>query len=247
MSLRRLCSTCRNQEGVTFLMTMFIITIMGVMLGLTGQSWKQIMEREREKELLFRGSQIKEAIENWYNPKYRPRDLPLDRVPRPLTDLKDLLQDPYMLATFRYLPHNYAMELDSKNPRCGTDCPKLKVNEDPLTGQNWEVIKCDTSVAGHPLCGKYPGTNTIIGVRSKSEGKPYRMEFKDTALENIANPLAGSTTGVAGTPPPVIDTTGTNPTGGTELGKAKKYSEWKFVADMNNDHTKIYRAYHEGL
>ena len=68
----RVAPTSVNRNGFTFLAVIFMVMIIGIMLGLTGQSWKTAMKREREKELLFRGSQIKEAIENWYktNPPY---------------------------------------------------------------------------------------------------------------------------------------------------------------------------------
>jgi hypothetical protein len=85
----------------------------------------------------------------------------------------------------------------------------------------------------------------IIGVASKSEEEPLRTNFKDTALENMG------TTGLGANSPTTIKTgdqfskidASTTPSSGG--GKMTKYSEWKFVADKNNDHSKIYRAYHE--
>ena len=63
--IKRLKITAMKPNGFTFLMAIFMVMLIGIVLGLTGQSWKSIMKREREKELLFRGSQIKEAMENW--------------------------------------------------------------------------------------------------------------------------------------------------------------------------------------
>src|SRR6185369_7194883 len=114
----RLKKTTTNRNGFTFLMAIFMVMIIGIMLGMTGQSWKTIMKREREKELLFRGSQIKEAIENCNNPKYTVPGVAPRAAVRPLMDLKDLLQDPYTLTPLRYLPHSYAAELDVNNPKC---------------------------------------------------------------------------------------------------------------------------------
>lgn len=65
-----------NEKGFTFIVAIFMVTIMGILSVSTGKSWMLVMKREREKELLFRGSQIKEAIENWYNPKYIPGEGP---------------------------------------------------------------------------------------------------------------------------------------------------------------------------
>ena len=130
-----------NRNGFTFLMALMIIVIIGIMSAFAGKSWTMFMKREREKELLFRGNQIKEALENWYNPKYTvPGVQPRSGI-RPLMDLKDLLQDPYSLTPIRYLPQSYAAELDDKNPRCAPDCAKLKIYQDPITGREWTIIR----------------------------------------------------------------------------------------------------------
>src|SRR5512137_1780554 len=124
--MQRLAAPCRNQKGVTFLMAMFIISIMGIMLGMTGQSWKTIMQREREKELLFRGSQIKEAIENWYDPNYSVNGVKWG-ANHPLMKLEDLLQNPYSLTPLRYLPQSYETKLDDKGLKCGSECAGTKL------------------------------------------------------------------------------------------------------------------------
>lgn len=228
-----------NRNGFTFLATIFIVMIMGIMLGLTGQSWKTIMKREREKELIFRGSQIKEAIENWYNPNFSVEGVKWNAA-HPLVKLEDLLQNPYTLTPLKYLPQNYATELDTKNQKCGSDCPKLKINQDPLTGKEWELIKCDISTTTNPYCMSSPNPNKIIGIASKSEEEPLRTRksFFDTALENMGNssPLPQQD-------PSRRELVSLKPL--SEGAEMKKYSEWKFIADKTNDHSKIYRAYHE--
>ncbi len=249
--MQSLAAPCRNQNGVTFLMTMFIISIMGIMLGMTGQAWKTIMQREREKELLFRGSQIKEAIENWYTPTYTANGVRFNGG-HALIDLKDLLNNPYTLTPLRYLPQHYEIKLDGKNSNCTTDCPELKVYQDPMTGKKWELIKCDISTASNDICKQFQGANIVIGVASKSDAKPFRTDFKDTALENITGELSGTPQGTGiqvlnlGGPSVAGSDLGSNPVAGTANKKPTKYSEWKFVADKKNDHSKIYRAYHEG-
>jgi type II secretory pathway pseudopilin PulG len=220
--------------------------IVGIMLGMTGQSWKMIMKREREKELLFRGSQIKEAIENWYNPNYSVQGVKWNAA-HPLTDLKDLLQNPYTLTPLRYLPQSYDAKVDDKNPRCGSDCARLKIYQDPMTGKEWTLIKCDISTNTHPFCMGSANPNKIIGVASKSDEEPLRTKesFKGTALENMGD--AGSTAAVVTLPmgSPFIGGGTATPVSGAG-NKMTKYSEWKFIADKQNDHTKIYKAYHEG-
>ncbi|MBK5273553.1 MAG: hypothetical protein JJE30_00680 [Desulfuromonadales bacterium] len=210
------------------------------------------MKREREKELLFRGSQIKEAIENWNNPKYTVPGVAPRTGPRPpLMDLKYLLDDPTSTTHIRFLPHTYATELDTNNPKCAPNCAKLKVYQDPMTGKEWTIIR---GTAGNAATGQVPTISTstqgagIIGVASKSDEKPLKTDFKDTALENMGVTGGGITTGAIGTVPQVITGTDMNEPASTSPasgGKMTKYSDWKFIADPTNDHTKIYRAYHE--
>lgn len=65
-----------NQNGFTYIMALMLIMIMGIMLGMTGQSWKTIMQREREEELLFRGNQVVEI----FNQKVACKTLRADQV-----------------------------------------------------------------------------------------------------------------------------------------------------------------------
>jgi type II secretory pathway pseudopilin PulG len=227
-----------NQCGFTYIFVLTVVMIMGIMLGMVGQSWHTIMQREREKELLFRGSQIKEAIENWHNLKSTVIDVNQPQVAQayhPLMDLKDLLQDPNSPTKKRYLPQSYAAELDDTNPKCSPDCAKLKVYQDPMTGKEWTLLRGTVpDASGNPQVG---GIIDITGVASKSDETPFRTDFKDTALEKLGvvpvdpKPKDGFD---MGTPPP------------DSGDKKPKYSQWEFREEGANDHTKIYRAYHEG-
>lgn len=231
------------------LTAIFMVMIVGIMLGLTGQSWKMIMKREREKELLFRGSQIKEAIENWYNPNYSVQGVKWNAA-HPLTDLKDLLQNPYTLTPLRYLPQSYDTKLDDKNPRCGSECAKLKIYQDPMTGKEWNIIKCDVSTTTNPICMNSPNPNKIIGVSSKSEEEPLRTKesFIGTALENMGEGGSAAAPATLQLGSPFLGGGAATPASNTG-NKMNKYSEWKFIAEppQKNDHSKIYRAYHEGV
>ena len=102
-----------NNKGFTYLIALMLIMIMGIMLGMVGQSWKTIVKREKEEELIFRGCQIRDAITRWYTPR------PGQHQPTPLRDLKDLLQDPRSLTNVRYLRRMYT---------------------DPMTGKEWAII-----------------------------------------------------------------------------------------------------------
>lgn len=102
-----------NQRGFTFLTAIMMVIIIGISLGAVGVSWRVIMQREREEELLFRGSQIRDAIASWYGTKTG------DEVATPLTDLKDLLKDPRTPHTVRHLRRLYT---------------------DPITNKEWTLI-----------------------------------------------------------------------------------------------------------
>lgn len=51
-----------NQNGFTYILALTIVMIMGIMLGLVGQSWKTIKQRELEEEMIFRADQVAEIV-----------------------------------------------------------------------------------------------------------------------------------------------------------------------------------------
>lgn len=104
----------KSSSGFTFVAVLVMVVIMGIMTGMTAQSWKTFMEREREEELIFRGTQYRDAITRWHAPRAGQRPAP------PLNDLKDLLLDPSSLTKTRYIRRLY---------------------KDPLTSEDWVPIK----------------------------------------------------------------------------------------------------------
>jgi type II secretory pathway pseudopilin PulG len=119
-----------SDRGFTYIVVLMMIIIMGIMLGVAGQSWQTIMQREREEELLFRGQQIKAAIERWHTkPPGQVQTNPA------LNDLKDLLKSPYSLQTVRYLRRLYT---------------------DPITGKEWNVVK---EVPGRGIVGVFSSSD----------------------------------------------------------------------------------------
>jgi len=104
----------RDQRGITFISVIFLVVMIGFMLALNARSWSRIVKREKEEELLFRGSQIFWAVSSWYAPRMG------GHPPVPLRELKDLLKDPRYVAVTRHLRREYL---------------------DPVTGTEFEVIK----------------------------------------------------------------------------------------------------------
>lgn len=54
-----------NGKGFTYLSVLLLIIVSGIALTTASHSWRTIMQREREKELLFRGDCINRAIESY--------------------------------------------------------------------------------------------------------------------------------------------------------------------------------------
>jgi type II secretory pathway pseudopilin PulG len=106
-----------NQQGFTFLTLVFAIVLIGISLSVAGRQWKIIVQREKEQELLYRGDQIKHAIEAYY------RGTPgVSKYPNCGVDgndcFKDLVGDPSNFKK-RYLRKAY---------------------KDPMTNGDWILI-----------------------------------------------------------------------------------------------------------
>ncbi|ABA87854.1 type II secretion system pseudopilin TklG [Syntrophotalea carbinolica DSM 2380] len=63
MTHRAVCS----ERGSTLLMVLAAMVILGLTLGIAGNSWKNIVQRDREEELFFRGDQYRRAIVSFHN------------------------------------------------------------------------------------------------------------------------------------------------------------------------------------
>lgn len=102
-----MCSSSRDpaarrlQGGFTYLGLLALIAIMGTLLAMGGEVWQQVLQREKEQELLFVGHQFRRAIARYY--EHAPD--PAHRYPM---SLEALLKDPRYPATQRYLRRIYA-------------------------------------------------------------------------------------------------------------------------------------------
>lgn len=138
-----------NQHGFTYLLAMTMVMIMGIMLGMTGQLWKTIMQREREEELIFRGNQVAEAI-----------------YQRMVCKQANLNAPPALLNTF-LLPMTPDVLDTLVNPdtRCqGTQRKLLRKSAtiDPMTSDRWKLLPAPTD----------PGR--FAGVASTSTLEPFK-------------------------------------------------------------------------
>jgi len=109
-----------NQDGVTYLFMMILVVVMSIsLLGVT-QQWSLIMKRDREAELLFRGTRIKDAIERYV------ADYEVQKATRPN-------RWPFTLE-----------QLTKKSPKRYLQA----VYTDPMTGKDFELIKIGEELHG---------------------------------------------------------------------------------------------------
>lgn len=103
-----------RQRGFTYLLVLFFIASVGAGLAAVGDLWATSRQQEREVELLFAGSAIRQAIASYYVATPGP-------VKQYPASLENLLKDPRFPDTRRHLRQLYP---------------------DPITGSTeWALIK----------------------------------------------------------------------------------------------------------
>ncbi|MBW1863002.1 MAG: type II secretion system protein, partial [Deltaproteobacteria bacterium] len=93
-------------EGFSYISALIFVSVMGISITAASTYWSTIMKREREKELLFRGDQIRRAIESYYT------GAPGGGGKKYSRSLKELLKDPRYPAPRRHLRKLYKDPMD---------------------------------------------------------------------------------------------------------------------------------------
>ena len=90
-----------NKRGFTYLGALILIVVCGISLSGASVYHKTIVKRSKEAELLFRGDQIRRAIQSFYEhpPAGRPHTYP--------RSMQDMLRDPRYIGIHRHLRKNY--------------------------------------------------------------------------------------------------------------------------------------------
>jgi len=99
----------KDDSGFTYIGLLAVIVVIGIMTSVIGQTWKSMAQVEKEKELIWRGNQFRNAIQNYYN---------LGAIhgnPTYPADLKDLLKDPRTAGTRRYIRRIYVDPITGKD------------------------------------------------------------------------------------------------------------------------------------
>jgi type II secretory pathway pseudopilin PulG len=102
----------RHSSGFAYIALLVAIIIIGISLGAAGKYWSNVMLRDKEEELLFRGEQYRKAIDLYYFSIPGRREYP--------SSIDDLLKDNRSAAGRRHLRQKY---------------------KDPITGEDFEEIK----------------------------------------------------------------------------------------------------------
>lgn len=93
--------------GFTYLGLLFVVAVMGIVMAVAAQVWQTSVQRERERELLFVGNQLRMAIKSYYDAtpgadKQFPQQL------------EDLLLDPRAPGIRRHLRKRYLDPITGK-------------------------------------------------------------------------------------------------------------------------------------
>src|SRR3989442_4087857 len=107
---------CQEECGVTYLLVMLAVVLMGISASVAAKKWKAVVQREREAELLARGIEIQTAL-GAYSAQQKKGRVGFSGEIYPLT-LEEL----------------------TKQPK-----PALrKAYKDPITGDDWEYVRDPT-------------------------------------------------------------------------------------------------------
>lgn len=110
----------RRQAGFTYLGVLFAIVLLGVALAATGEVWHTALRRDKEKELIFVGSQMRQALQSYYQKSPGAKEYPLR--------LEDLVRDNRFPFIMRHLRRIYT---------------------DPITqSKDWGLIRLDGRIVG---------------------------------------------------------------------------------------------------
>src|SRR5712692_9857480 len=104
---------CQEERGVTYLLVMLAVVLMGISVSVAAKQWKAVVQREREAELLTRGIEIQTALAA-YSAQQKKGRVGFSGEIYPLT-LEEL----------------------TKQPK-----PALrKAYKDPISGDDWEYVR----------------------------------------------------------------------------------------------------------
>jgi len=159
-----------GQRGFTYLFLLFLIAGAGLLLTIAGQLWSLESQREKEKELLFAGQQIRQAIQSYH--QVQPpsgndgnnASLAMGQYPR---KLEELLEDTRFFPPLHHLRRLYI---------------------EPFSGsKEWGLIRSGEAIIGVHSQSPLRPLNTITFSAAEEGRKPesYR-DWRFIAEPNLA-------------------------------------------------------------
>lgn len=134
---------CRTHEGgFSYVVLMFMITLIGLGMTMAARQWKVMVQRELEADLLAKGIEIQSALALYSATMKAGRVMPGEIYPQTLTELTRMPK-PFL----------------------------RKVYPEPVGHGEWELVRAPTG--------------GIMGVRSKSKGKPIRQHEFPAAVRHF--------------------------------------------------------------
>lgn len=170
-----------DQSGVTYLFMMILLVTMSVSLLAVTQQWSVIMQRDREAELHFRGTRIKEAIDRFVADYQVQKATRANQWPRSLE------------------------ELTKKNPKRYLQ----QVYLDPLTGRDFALIKVGDEIHGVQSTSTKQPYNKVL-FQGAQTYQAIRFEATGVATDckpNALNPLLAAKCTSSTAPKPKEGTT----------------------------------------
>lgn len=177
---KALQASLASQAGVTYLFVMILVVVMSIsLLGVT-QQWSVILKRDREAELLFRGTRIKESIERYVADYEVQKATRPNRWPRTLKELTEKNPKRYLQAVY-------------KDPITGKDFDLIKVGEE-LHG-----VRSTSADVPYDLVN-FKNAKTYQTIRFESTGAG--TECQPNALNPLIQQNCTSPDGAGPTPDP---------------------------------------------
>lgn len=191
-----------GQRGFTYLGLLFLVALLGVVLAAAGETWRVASQRDKEAELLFVGSQFRDAIR-----QYVARNAATGGYPR---SLDDLLRDPHQIGMQRYLRKIYVDPVTGsrewglvKTPQGGIMGVYSVSDRQPLKTRNF--APADREFTGKK---KYSDWKFVFGAPPVDPAAPRRGGAAQSADASASTPPSP---GVLSPTPPPIDPTSTMP------------------------------------
>src|SRR5713101_8356358 len=103
---------CQGERGVTYLLVMLAVVLIGISVTVAAKQWKAVVQREKEADLLARGIEVQSALAVFSAQQKKGRVVPGEIYP--LT-LEELTKQPFPVLRKAY--------------------------KDPMTGDDWEYVR----------------------------------------------------------------------------------------------------------